>query len=360
MYKRKTQMKNILILGGGKSLEHEVSLVSAKNILQNISKEKYCPYFVGLTKSGKSVAGDDPILEKGISEAKLNPNLKAVYLEEFLQKKKIDVVFPVLHGSYGEDGAIQGLLEILDIAYVGSDAKASAICMDKSLTKILLEKVKITTANYKIFFPTQDPPKYQLLQTELQTTKIVLKAAAQGSSVGVYICKNQQEIDESWDKLRIIGDKILAEEFVAGRELEIAILGNEKPQASLVGEILLKQYDFYSYEAKYLSEKGVELLAPTNLEQNILKKIQETALKAYKQIECSGMARIDFFLTKEKIYLNEINSIPGFTKISMYPKLWQASGINYSDLISKLIELAIVKKSISQKISSKKIPFHLF
>lgn len=351
--------KNILILGGGRSLEHEVSLMSAKNILQNISLEKYNVEFVGITKKGDWVWGQEPILEKPNEQAILNPALEKIFLEEFLKRKKINVVFPVLHGSYGEDGSIQGFLETLGITFVGSGVSASAICMDKTLTKILLQQTDILTAKFLLFEPSLPPPLFTRLQEKLQSTKIVLKATSQGSSVGVYLCRNQQELVESWKKLQQIGDKILAEECIIGREIEIAVLGNEKPKSSLAGEILLKNYDFYSYQAKYLDEQGVELLAPTKMEKTLLKKMQEQAIKAYQLAQCTGMARVDFFLTKNKIYLNEINSIPGFTKISMYPKLWQASGLTYSNLISKLIELALEKNRKKKRVILKSSPFHL-
>ena len=352
--------KNILILGGGKSLEHEISLLSAKNILQNIPSKKYHADFVGITKQGTFVWDKKPILEKKDAQIMLNPVAKKIFLEDYLQQNKIDVVFPVLHGSYGEDGCIQGFLEILGIPFVGSGVTASAICMDKILTKIILQQTDVLTANYLLFEPSNTAPPLEELQEKLQSKKIVLKATSQGSSVGVYLCKNKQELLDSWKKLQQIGNKILAEEQITGRELEVAVLGNDKPKASLAGEILLKNYDFYSYEAKYLNEQGVELIAPTKIEKSLLQKLQNIAITAYQKISCSGMARVDFLLTKEKIYLNEINSIPGFTKISMYPKLWQVSGINYSSLISKLIELAIIKKTAEKKISSKKTPFHLF
>ena len=335
--------KNILILGGGKSLEHEVSLVSAKNILQNICKKKYTTYFVGVTKNGNWVYGDNPILENGVSQASLNPQLKKIFLEEFIQNKKIEVVFPVLHGTYGEDGCIQGFFETLGIAYVGSDIRASAICMDKTLMKIILEKEKVLTAKYLVFFLAQATPQFSIIKQVLKTTEIVLKAASQGSSVGVYICSNQQELATAWQKLQKIDSKVLIEEKIVGREIEIALLGNEQAAASLAGEIILGKYDFYSYRAKYLDKQGVKLLVPAKLSKTTLQKMQKIAIQVYQKIQCSSMARIDFFLTKDQIYLNEINTIPGFTKISMYPKLWQATKIEYSSLIDKLIELALTK-----------------
>ena len=337
--------KNILVLGGGKSSEHQVSLISTKNILQNISSSLYQTYFVGITKEGDFVEGKNAILDKKIDSIALNSNAKKISLENFLREKKIDVVFPVLHGPYGEDGSIQGYLETLGVTYVGCDVVSSAICMDKSITKIILEKNKIKNSNYQVFLAKQDVPSFAILQKNLKTEILVVKAASQGSSIGVFFCKNQQELKEAWQENRKIDNKILVEQKITGREIEIAVLGNENPRTSLAGEIILKNYDFYSYAAKYLDEKGADLVAPAKLEKNILKKLQETAIFAYQSLGCAGMARVDFFLKGEEIYLNEINSIPGFTKISMYPKLWEVSGIGYSDLISELIKLALEKNN---------------
>ena len=337
--------KNILVIGGGKSSEHQVSLISAKNILQNISASLYQTYFVGITEKGDFVAGENAILDKEIDFVGLDSKAKKISLENFLREKKIDVVFPALHGAYGEDGSIQGYLETLGIAYVGCDVISSAICMDKTITKIILEKNKIKNSKYEVFLAKKEIPSFSILQKKLETDILVVKAASQGSSIGIFFCKNQQELEKAWQENRKIDNKILVEQKITGREIEIAVLGNEKPKASLAGEIILKNYDFYSYAAKYLDEKGTELVAPAKLEKNILKKIQEIAIFSYQCLGCTGMARVDFFLKGEEIYLNEINSIPGFTKISMYPRLWEVSGIGYSDLISELIKLALEKNN---------------
>ncbi len=344
--KKKVLPKKVLIVGGGKSTEHEVSLVSAYNIFQNIPLESYTPILVAIDKKGIWRHYEDLILNtNNIAEVCINPQAQEISIENFIRSQKIEVVFPILHGTGGEDGCMQGMLEILDVAYVGSDVRSSAICMDKVFTKTILEKAGIKTVPYKDFLHNQSLPKFSKLCDELDSDNLIVKASSLGSSVGVYLCKDESSFGKACQKIQSIDPKILIEKQIKGRELEVAVLGNQNIEASLVGEILLKNYDFYSYEAKYLDEKGVELVAPADLPAELVAKIQMVSKDAYKTMQCSGLARIDFFLVGEEIYLNEINSLPGFTKISMYPRLWQVSGLNYSALIDKLLKLALEKKS---------------
>ena len=316
--------KKVLILGGGKSTEHEVSLVSAYNIFQNISSENYTALLVAVDKKGIWRHCEDLIFDVGnISKVRINPEAPKIFIEDFIRSQKIDLVFPILHGTGGEDGCLQGFLETLNLAYVGSDVRSSAVCMDKVFTKIILEKAGVKTVPYRDFLHNQPLPKFSELCKELGSKNLIVKASALGSSVGVYLCEDETSFKEACQKIQKIDAKILVEKQIQGRELEIAVLGNHNPEVSLVGEIVLKNYDFYSYEAKYLDEKGVD--------------------------HCSGLARIDFFLAGEEVYLNEINSLPGFTKISMYPRLWQVSGLSYSALIDKLLKLALERKLEQEK-----------
>lgn len=334
--------QNILILGGGNSSEHEVSLVSAYNILTNINTKKYQPFLVAIDKKGVWRTGDDLILNpENLAKVYINPTAKKIVIDSFLETKKIAVVFPILHGTKGEDGCIQGFFETLGLAFVGSSVKSSALCMDKTLTKIILEQNGIKTAAYRVFFSNKITTTFKQLTTELNSKTLVVKASSLGSSVGVYLCSNQAEFSEAIKKIKPLDSKILVEEEIKGREIEIAILGNDNPKASLAGEILLEGYSFYSYKAKYLSKQGIKLRVPTELD--CLAKVQQIAIESYKTLQCSGMARIDFFVTDKQIILNEINTLPGFTSISMYPKLWQVSGIGYEKLIEQLINLALEK-----------------
>ena len=340
--------KKVLILGGGKSTEHEVSLVSAFNIFQNIPQKKYQPFLVAIDKNGKWRVGENLILNAAnTGKTRINPKSKTIKIDEFINKNKIDVVFPILHGTWGEDGCIQGAFETMDLAYVGSSVKSSAVCMDKILTKMVLEKADIKIVDYRFFLSSQIPPSFKKLTEELNSKTLVAKAASLGSSVGIYICSNPKEFKAAWQKISLVDDKILIEKKITGREIEIAVLGNQNPKASLAGEILLDNHSFYSYEAKYLNSQGVTLIAPAKVKQ--LKIIQKIAIQAYKALQCSGLARVDFFVAKNQIYLNEINSLPGFTSISMYPKLWQISGISYPKLIEQLLELALEKKQLQKK-----------
>ena len=342
--------KKVLILGGGKSTEHEVSLVSAYNIFQNISSENYTALLVAVDKKGIWRYCEDLIFDVGnISKVRINPEAPKIFIEDFIRSQKIDLVFPILHGTGGEDGCLQGFLETLNLAYVGSDVRSSAVCMDKVFTKIILEKAGVKTVPYRDFLHNQPLPKFSELCKELGSKNLIVKASALGSSVGVYLCEDETSFKEACQKIQKIDAKILVEKQIQGRELEIAVLGNHNPEVSLVGEIVLKNYDFYSYEAKYLDEKGVELIAPANISEEWVVKIQETSKKAYNALYCSGMARVDSFLVGEEIYLNEINSLPGFTKVSTYPRLWQESGLEYSALIDKLLQLALERKAREQQ-----------
>lgn len=300
------------IVYGGKSGEHEVSIRSAESIVRELTKDKYEVVDIFIDKQGKFD------LEK---------------------LKNVDVVFPIVHGTFGEDGTLQGMFEILDLAYVGAGVLGSAIAMDKDIMKRLFLQAKIPICKYVIY-----PEKHKFAYP------VFVKPANMGSSVGVSKCKNLQEEVQAVKEALKYDAKVLIEENIVGREIEVSVLGNDKPIASLPGEIK-PMHEFYDYEAKYVDENGAKTEIPAKLSDSQIKKIQRLAIEAYKTLECKGMARVDMFLSASgKVFLNEINTLPGFTSISMYPKLWQATGITYPNLLDKLIRLALEEKERKDKL----------
>lgn len=354
------------ILFGGKSCEHEVSLLSAKNVIDALDKEKYEPVLIGIDKTGawhikdplqylmhdhdpKQIQLDGPannvaIATKEGSESFLHTTSPA--------STSVDVIFPVLHGSYGEDGTIQGLLKIANIPFVGADVLGSAIGMDKDVVKRLLKESGIDTAKCIVLKNFEK----NLFSYEEVVQKIGLpffvKPANAGSSVGVVKVKKQEDFIPAITQAFLYDKKILLEEYIEGREIECSVLGNNHPIASLPGEII-PHHEFYSYEAKYLDDFGATLEVPAKLDPIISKAVQETAIQVFQVLCCEGMARVDFFLQKSgRLVVNEINTIPGFTKISMYPKLWQISGLSYSELLDRLIHLALDRHKEELKIQT--------
>lgn len=348
---------NVGILFGGRSTEHEVSLQSAKNVIDAIDQEKYDITLLGIDKTGRwylndrsqfLLNSDDPkaiALEAG-KDVVLVPGNKTNQLLGVFDKTasaNIDVVFPILHGPYGEDGTVQGLLKLADIPFVGAGVLASAVGMDKDVAKRLLRDAGIPIARFRICYKgNQDSLDFKEIAQHFGLP-FFIKPANAGSSVGVSKVKNESQFFQAVKEAFAFDKKILIEEFVEGREVECAVLGNENPVASRVGEIIAQQ-EFYSYEAKYIDENGAVLQIPAQLPEETERLIQDAAVKTFQVLCCEGMARVDFFLTKDnKLVVNEINTIPGFTKISMYPKLWEISGVTYRDLIDRLIQLALEK-----------------
>ncbi len=325
----------VAILFGGRSAEHEVSLLSAKNILSSLDKSKYEPVLIGITKSGHWLPAKTIALLPGKTPKDL----------QLLTPRHFDVVFPALHGPYGEDGTVQGLLKLVNLPFVGAGVLGSAIGMDKDVQKRILRDGKIPVTRFVVLTKLSIPK----LPFPLP---IFVKPANLGSSVGVTKVMNKKSLQKAINLAFQYDRKVLLEEAIPGREIEISVLGNENPIASLPGEVITtKKHQFYSYEAKYLDENGAILKIPANLPAATIKKIQKTAISAYKTLCCEGMARVDMFLTANgKVYINEINTIPGFTNISMYPKLWQASGLSPTKLIDKLIQLAIDRFKKEQKL----------
>jgi len=349
--------KRVAILFGGRSVEHEVSIDSALSIYNSLDKTKYDVTLVGIDHSGRWLLPDQAKLlaqkdtpnkiklDQEKKELTLLPSAteKTLVLHSTEENYKFDVVLPIVHGTYGEDGTLQGFLELANVPYVGAGVLGSAVCMDKELSRILITKAGVPCVPFIAL------KSHEFETSILEEAKkrfgfpMFVKAANLGSSVGVFKVNDEKEAIEKIQEAFKYDSKILIEKGIVGRELECSVLGNEKPEASLLGEII-PQADFYDYEAKYVHQEGALLKAPAeNLPEEISDKIRAYAVKAFKAAECSGMARIDFFLEKKTgdIYLNEINTLPGFTSISMYPKLWEVSGLPYTKLLDKLIDLAI-------------------
>ena len=344
------EKKRLAILFGGRSVEHEVSVDSANNIFNAIDNNKYKIVVIGISQKGEWY-----LYNKNNLKELVDPNDKKDYFEKLsvipgktdkqfynLTKNQylnnIDVVFPVLHGPYGEDGTIQGLLKNIDVPFVGSGVLASAVAMDKVVMKRLLKSSNINIADYLVFKNSKNIKVNDV--KEKLGWPLFVKPANLGSSVGVKKVTKEEELKKAVNYALKYDTKVIVEEFINGREIECSVLGNEDISASLPGEIK-PQVEFYSYEAKYINDKGAVLSFPADLTDELTKNIKNISLKVYKTLLTKGMARVDCFLKEDnEIVVNEINTIPGFTKISMYPKLWEISGINYKNLIDRLIELA--------------------
>lgn len=353
------------ILCGGRSAEHEVSLQSAKSIVEAIDKEKYEVILIDIDKKGQwhrneasnfLLHADDPKLIKlnaADDTMAVVPGKKAeqlVSLSGFRPVGPVDVVFPVLHGPFGEDGTVQGLLKLLDVPFVGAGVLGSAAAMDKDITKRLLRDARVPIAKSLVF------DRSSAGRIDFNDVKSHLglpfftKPANLGSSVAINKVKDREQFEHAIEEAFEYDNKVLAEEYIKGREIECSVLGNESPIASVPGEIILR-HKFYSYEAKYIDEKGAFLEIPAKLAEHTVNEVQDLAIKTFKALCCEGMARVDFFIKDNKeVIVNEINTIPGFTKISMYPKLWEASGISYTELIDRLIQLALERFEKEKKL----------
>ncbi len=340
------------ILFGGRSGEHEVSLASAASVIRGLDPDKYEAVPIGITKEGHWLIGAGaqkmlPEVLKGGQRVMMTADptdAALVKLDGSGGGQRLDVVFPVMHGTFGEDGTIQGLLDLAGLPFVGAGVLGSAIAMDKDVAKRLLQVAKIPVVPW-ITVQRHDwesnPRDIQTAIEEKFAYPVFVKPATLGSSVGMTKAHSREELAPALNLAAQFAMKFLVEECVVAREIEVSVLGNHDPKASVPGEIVPHR-EFYDYAAKYL-EEGTQLLIPAKLKPAQVKKIQQYAVDAFRALELSGMARVDFFLEKtgEKIYLNEVNTIPGFTSISMYPKLWEASGIPFRELIDKLIELAL-------------------
>jgi len=357
---------NLAILFGGKSAEHEVSLQSAMNVIDAIDKKKYNLILIAIAKDGKWYKVERQKYFAGMINAakiKFDEMGEEVFMAPGengriynISKKKFDVkadaVFPILHGPFGEDGTVQGLLKLAGVPFIGPGVLGSAVGMDKDVMKRLFKEAKLTIGKY-VSLSSEEKPNFGKI-IDLIGYPIFVKPANLGSSVGISKARNLKELKKAISFAFEFDTKIVLEENIYGREIECSVLGNEKPMASLPGEII-PSHDFYSYEAKYLDKLGAELIIPAKLPKKIIQDIKRLAIKVFKVLGCEGLARVDFFLEKSgKLIVNEINTIPGFTKISMYPKLFEASGISYKDLIDKLIILAIDRFNKEKKLKTKK------
>jgi D-alanine-D-alanine ligase len=328
------------IVMGGKSSEHKVSLLSARNIIEALDKTKYNIVPIGIDKDGTWHHMHGEIFTNPD-----NPELIALgdTREKYdISNHSLTVVFPIIHGTTGEDGALQGLFTMYNTPFVGPDICSSALCFDKDMTKKILSAHKIRTSDSITIHKDDIAPTFKSVTKELGNL-LFIKPARQGSSVGVHRVTSADEFAHGLRDAFHHDSKVLIERSIAGRELECAVLGNKNPQASTIGEVIVTgKHEFYSYDSKYIDENGSHAIIPADVSSAQMKNLQEVALRTYKALGCTGMARIDMFLTQDDIiYINEINTIPGFTNISMYPKLWEASGMPYSDLLDTLIQLAI-------------------
>jgi D-alanine-D-alanine ligase len=346
----------VVIIFGGRSAEHEISLLSARNILRALDRKRFVPYLIGIDKEGRWFREEgSTILGVDVPEdarlIHLNPNAKPIDPSVL---RPDDVVFPVLHGTFGEDGTIQGLLEMHDVAYVGAPVLGSAIGMDKDVTKRLLRDAGIPIVPYRVVTAhtfARDPSLCMNAAADLGYP-LFCKPANAGSSVGVSRVRAPADLPGALRAAFQLDRKVLLEKAVDAREIECAVLGNEEPEASAVGEIVLARKDadgFYSYDVKYLDPAAAEFRVPAEIEPAIAERVRTFAVWAFRVLELAGLARVDFFLDRRdgSLYLNEVNTMPGFTAGSGYPKMWAASGVEVRALVTRLLELAIERHAES-------------
>jgi D-alanine-D-alanine ligase len=348
---------NVCVLFGGMSPEHAVSLRSAESVLNNLDQEKYDILPVGITKEGKwyLFGSDDYSQLPGGAWESCESNMPVAispvrgegllcFAEDGLRRRPIDVVFPVLHGENGEDGAMQGLLQIAGIPYVGPHVSASAVAMDKTLTKLVVDSIGQTQAAWALVRRGELSHRPEQILDTLESRfdyPMFVKPAGTGSSVGVSKAADRIALLAALSAAAAYDEKVLVEEFICGREVEVAVMGNESPMASICGEID-SGADFYDYEAKYITDTSVAYI-PARIDEDVAELVRDAAVKIYSAIGCQGLSRVDFFVTYEgnRVVFNEINTLPGFTSISMYPKLFEASGIPYGQLLDELLRLAM-------------------
>lgn len=363
------QQKKIRIgvIFGGRSGEHEVSLQSAKSVMAALNPDKYEVVPIGITRDGRWLTGD---AMAALTEASAttqpatllpDPQSSALMRVELVETKpaslsavtELDVIFPVLHGPYGEDGTVQGLLELANLPYVGAGVVGSAVGMDKGIFKQVMVANGIPVLPWRLFLARTWDRQPQAVLDEVEARlsyPVFTKPANLGSSVGVSKCRNRKELAAGLAEAARYDRRIIVEQGINARELEVSVLGNDDPIASVVGEIRPRR-EFYDYIAKYVSDDS-ELIIPAELEPSVADQVRDMAVRAYRAIDCAGLARIDFLMDKDsgRLYMNEINTIPGFTQISMYAKLWQAAGVSYSELLDRLVELALERHEEKEKL----------
>lgn len=354
----------VAVIYGGKSGEHDVSLVSAASVIKALDLNKYEVIPMGITKDGTWILGTEsfPTLEINLGQEKIQelqsqlPTVSEINQTAklpLLRSSEIDVVFPVLHGTFGEDGTIQGMFEMANIPYVGAGVLASATAMDKVIAKKIFANEGLSQGKYVYYLHSQYKKESARVIQEIEDQlgyPCFIKPANLGSSVGISKATNRKELQQSLELAFRYDRKIVIEEFIPAREIEVAVLGNDEPEASFPGEII-SSHDFYDYTAKYTDGKSV-MQIPANLTEEQTSQLRKLAVKAYQALDCTGLSRVDFFLRKDngEILINEINTLPGFTPYSMYPKMWEATGLGYTELLDRLIALALERFEEKQKL----------
>ncbi|HCI82574.1 MAG TPA: D-alanine--D-alanine ligase [Ktedonobacter sp.] len=347
---------------GGRSGEHEVSLASARSVMAKLDSEKYEVVPIGITKSGQWLTGEEQtrLLASGVADAEQGTDTTSTAVtltgdptvrrliplqgsEPLRDNGALDVIFPVLHGTYGEDGTLQGLLEMANVPYVGCGVLGAALGMDKEKMKMVFEAVGLPNVEYVVFRRAEWERSPEEVMTTIEQRlgyPCFVKPVNLGSSVGINKAHNREELEHAMRVAAEYDRKIIIERGINCRELECAVLGNDEPIASVVGEVIASN-EFYDYHAKYLGGKS-QVIIPADIPQQVAEEVRRQAVQAFLALDLSGLARVDFFLEREtgKVYINEVNTLPGFTEISMYPKLWDASGLPYPELLNRLIELA--------------------
>ncbi|HLD16309.1 MAG TPA: D-alanine--D-alanine ligase family protein [Coxiellaceae bacterium] len=351
----------VALICGGQSVEHEVSILSAKSVLKTLLTSQYRVQLFYITHMGAwfwienhdlFIRSDRPALEEAVPMALDVSRPGAPWItRDGAHQFAIDVVFPLVHGSYGEDGYLQGLLEMLNVPYVGCDVLSSALCMDKAMTRQLLYPLDIPMSGWIVVKREDDWAALQERAEQAFGYPLFIKPSKSGSSVGISKVKQAEEFEPALALAFRHDNEVLIEQGVQGKEIECSVLGSEHPRVSVPAELMV-HHDFYSYQAKYLDPHGMTPKIPADLPPHVIQKVQQLVLKVYEALHCSGMARVDCFVTEnEEVLLNEVNTIPGFTSISLYPKMWEASGIPYAALIDQLIQLGLErfnqKKSLS-------------
>ncbi len=350
----------VAVIFGGRSAEHEISILSARNVVESLDRERFEPLLIGIDKDGRWLSQEEAALlgqardprlvrlNQAMPEATLapRPTLDASLTIGAADARGVDVVFPVLHGPLGEDGCVQGLLTLAELPFVGAGVTGSAVCMDKDVMKRLLAAAGLPlVAHVTVRAERYARARRQVIeQASTLAPTVFVKPANLGSSVGVTKARTPAEVEAGLDLAFSFDEKVVVEAAVPGvREIECAVLGNDEPIASRAGEIRVHHADgFYSDAAKYVDEDGATTVVPAELAEGEERRVQELSIRAFQALECAGLARVDFFRSDAgDFYLNEVNTMPGFTAISLYPKLWEASGLSQRDLVSRLVDLAI-------------------
>lgn len=343
-------MKNIAIVFGGKSPEHEISVRSAKNIIAAIDKAQFKLHLMGIDRKGQWRLVDLEKVDKYVPEQGIElgfvPGTQdpIIRLDNGQPIQNIDLMYLVLHGPNGEDGTVQGMMRILDLPFIGPDVLGAAAAMDKAVTKRLLKEVGVKVAPGLVVYQSErEQLDYEQIVANFGTP-LFIKPANMGSSVGVHKVKDATTFKAAIEDAFLYDQKVLIESMIVGREVECAVMGNRNPKASTIGEIITPEE--YSFDAKYDGQSEAQVIIPAQIDAETIERLRAVALKAYQAINCEVLTRVDMFLTENgDIYVNELNTLPGFTSISMFPKLWEYEGVSYTDLVSQLIEYALERKA---------------